>query len=788
MSIVEKMLKKRPDINIQTNGGLTALMSAVYKVNFDIVNKLLQYNPDLNIQDKNGQTALIHAANFGYTEVAKALLKKKQNVDIQDNNGNTSLIYASGNGNAILVNELLEHNANINIQNNSGETPLLKAIEGEYEDISKSLLILKPNINHQNKKGDTALLIAVRKSEKNLIIDLVESGADVEITNQKGESVFSLLNNIHNKELLDSIRQLMIKKDLQKLDDLTGMDNIKTKIRKLIKYIEIMNLRKEKNLPTPQISHHMIFTGNPGTGKTTVARLIAAIYRDLGILSKGHLVEVQRADLIAEYVGQTAPKVNKVIEEAKGGVLFIDEAYLLTSNKSEKDFGPEAIGTLIAGMENNRDDLIVIAGGYIEEMKNFISSNPGLKSRFKTIIEFENFTPEQSLEIFSNLAKKNGYEISPDSIVDLKTFFENQSKLQKVDSKEFGNARGVRNTFEEACINQADRVSCIENPTEKDLKLLTKEDLNIDNKQKDKLQNLISELNKMTGLESAKKQVESLVNLVKVEKIRREKGLPVKEISKHLVFKGNPGTGKTTIARIIADIYKELGIITKGQLVEAGLYDIKGSFPGETAQKVKDKCKDAYGGILFIDEAYTIASNQEAVSTLLTEMEDKRDNLIVIVAGYTDEMEKLLSSNPGIRSRFNNLIEFGDYNSKQMLEILNKMAQSSGFNITTAGKKQASQYFDLMEKHQMYSKNEFGNARGVRNYLEKAILNQATRISKIKNPSELNLTTLGYRDFLTAETEKVKKLVERRNRRFGFDIEEFTKTRHEHSVNKRIFI
>lgn len=240
---------------------------------------------------------------------------------------------------------------------------------------------------------------------------------------------------------------------LLELDSLVGLTSVKKEVRETINFIKVNNIRKERGLKIVPISNHMVFTGNPGTGKTTVARLIAKIYKAMGVLSKGQLIETDRSGLVAGYVGQTAEKTTAVVESALGGVLFIDEAYSLSQNNDSNDYGKEAIDRLVKLMEDNRDDLIVIVAGYTQEMKKFININPGLASRFNKYIMFHDYSANEMLEILERLCSENGYVLSMEAKnVAKEIFTENEH------NKEFGNARGVRNIFDKALINQASRI------------------------------------------------------------------------------------------------------------------------------------------------------------------------------------------------------------------------------------------------------------------------------------------------------------------------------------------
>ena len=258
---------------------------------------------------------------------------------------------------------------------------------------------------------------------------------------------------------------------LAELDSYVGMDAIKTEVCSLINMVQVYKLRREHDLPTTDMSLHMVFSGNPGTGKTTVARIMSRIYHSLDILSKGQLVEVDRSGLVAGYVGQTALKTQKVIEKAMGGVLFIDEAYAL-NGKSENDFGQEAIDTILKAMEDHRDDLVVIVAGYTELMDRFIHSNPGLESRFNRFLMFEDYTPEQMVAIFKMQCKKGCYVLAQGTEELVRDFIAEESA-----DDSFGNARGVRNLFEHILVAQNNRLAKMENVTRDDLMQILPDDV-----------------------------------------------------------------------------------------------------------------------------------------------------------------------------------------------------------------------------------------------------------------------------------------------------------------------
>ena len=260
----------------------------------------------------------------------------------------------------------------------------------------------------------------------------------------------------------------------KELDELIGLGAVKEEVRSLANFVKLQKQRQDKGLKTPKLSYHLVFTGSPGTGKTTVARIVARIYKDLGILKKGHTVETDRSGLVANYVGQTATKTNAVVDSALNGVLFIDEAYALVPENASQDYGQEAISTLLKRMEDDRDKLVVIIAGYTNEMKRFIDSNPGLQSRFNRYINFPDYTAEELVDIFKMYVKKNEYTIGWEAMELL-----NEKLNYAVEHKDrnFGNARYVRNVFEKAIQAQANRLSGKTGLSERQLTEITIDDL-----------------------------------------------------------------------------------------------------------------------------------------------------------------------------------------------------------------------------------------------------------------------------------------------------------------------
>ena len=352
-------------------------------------------------------------------------------------------------------------------------------------------------------------------------------------------------------------------------------------------------MRVASGLPKAEISMHMIFTGNPGTGKTTIARIVAQFLKSIGVLSSGHLKEVTRADLVGQYLGETAQKTNSVINSALGGVLFVDEAYSLCRNAGDP-FGLEAIDALVKGMEDHRNDLVVILAGYEKEMQEFLKTNSGLKSRFPNIVNFEDYSSQEMVKIAYITARSKGYKI--DSACDkhlLKVFERSQIKGKN----DGGNGRLVRNIIEAAILQQSKRVL----RSSSALDLLIPEDFGCTLPQNF---NLEEELSKVIGLDAVKQYIRSLQARLKLKEARKNAGLNTNDTqTMHMIFAGNPGTGKTMMARTVANVLYNMNVISTNKLVETDRSGLVAGYVGQTAIKTREVIESALNGVLFIDEA-----------------------------------------------------------------------------------------------------------------------------------------------------------------------------------------
>ncbi len=541
---------------------------------------------------------------------------------------------------------------------------------------------------------------------------------------------------------------------LEELDQLTGLETVKAEIARLIQRLQIEAARREEGAPTTPISLHMVFTGPPGTGKTAVARLYGAILRDLGVLEKGHLIETDRAGLVAGYVGQTALKTRQTIADALDGILFIDEAYALAEHGGTgQDFGREAIDTLLKEMEDKRGRLVVIVAGYPDPMRKFLASNPGLPSRFTKTLQFSSYAAADLVAITHTLARCDGFALAHDADPVLRNYFERART-----SSDFANARTARTLVERAREAQAARIAP-RMGSGIDLNELTLADIQAAIATKTNVAaggvSALDELGRMIGLENVKTEIRTLISRLQVEAARRERGLPVAPISLHMVFTGPPGTGKTEVARLYGAILRDLGVLEKGHLVETDRAGLVAGFVGQTALKTREKIADAVDGVLFIDEAYTLAEasgfGREAIDTLLKEMEDKRDRLVVIVAGYPDPMRRFLASNPGLPSRFTKTIQFNSYDVEDLVTITRAMASRDGLHTAPDADLLLKSFFERVR-----TAPDFGNARTARTLLERAREAQAARIAPLIGHADVDLDELTLEDIQAATIGSVE--------------------------------
>ena len=518
-------------------------------------------------------------------------------------------------------------------------------------------------------------------------------------------------------------------------DDIIGMNALKEQIIGLGKYIKFkkeVNKTDGKNLPDMNL--HMMFLGNPGTGKTTIARKVTKMLYDLDCIRINKLVEVSRQDFIGEHSGETAPKVEKVIESAMGGVLFVDEAYSLKLSNNDQ-LGSEAIATLIKCMEDNKDELVVIFAGYTKEMQEFIHANFGIKSRIGYTIEFADYSEDELYEILKLKVNKIGFEIDKKIIPNIMEIL----KFGK-HKRDFGNGRFVDNLLTSMLKKHS------MNYKKENIFIIGEQDIpSIDElmgetsgeRNPEKIEELFDDI---FGMDKIKEQVIQLGKYIKFqEELSKITAKRLPDMRLHMLFTGDAGTGKTTMARKITQMLYNLGIIRINKLIEVDRKDLVAEYIGQTAPKTQRVIEGALGGVLFIDEAYSLSPKdslndlgKEAIATLIKAMEDNRDDLVVIFAGYTKEMKDFVNSNSGIASRIGYTFEFENYKDEELYKIFEIKCKEYDLIIKLDVKEK------IMEVFKYFSSVEnFGNGRFVDKILQEILVKHSMNKNLMKNINTL---------------------------------------------------
>ena len=545
-----------------------------------------------------------------------------------------------------------------------------------------------------------------------------------------------------------------------KLMSMTGLESIKEKIRKVSNLVSFANKRKAAGLPTKMPVLHTSFIGNPGTGKTTVANLIGMIYRDLGLLSTGHVIVEERKTLIGRFWDSESKAVASAIERARGGILLIDEAYNLYVKSDDRDPGRRILDNFLTELsdENNRDWMLILAG-YPDKMIEMLDSNQGLKSRLSDPFYFEDYSEDQLMEIAELYCTNNKFRLTDEARVHLRAVIRRELSVKDTD---FGNGRFVNSLMDQIVSeNMANRVASFNNPTTEQLQTILPED--IPSLKKTETSSGMANLDEMVGLSNLKLSIESHMNFVKLTNMRMQAGLGGEMPPLHMIFTGNPGTGKTTVAAFMGEIYASMGILSQGNVVSVERSDLVGSHIGETELKVRSILNRAKGNILFIDEAYQLYSEGSkndygkiAMESLLTTLSREHIDMIVILAGYPKEMEELMTMNSGIRSRFPYTFHFEDYSIEELVSIAVQTVRKQNYEFTP----EALERLTALTKAEVAKKDDsFGNARFVKRLISTRILTaMADRIAKMGHkPSKEDLRTITVED-IPLDTEIAERL------------------------------
>ena len=552
----------------------------------------------------------------------------------------------------------------------------------------------------------------------------------------------SLKNNMEGMSRYDWTTETKAVSALARLEALPGRGDVAGRIRTNIEYTRHRQQQEKEqgsnggstvsgNVAVERLLDHAdegqpakvnlsyAMSGNPGTGKTVIARLIAEIFKETGILRSGHFIEATVQDLVAGYLGQSALKAGELLSRARGGVLFIDE---VQGFEKENQFHCEAIRTILKYAEDHRGDISIIVATYPDKMKAFLDIDSGLPRRFSRRIDLEDYDPATCVQIFNYMAAEKNVEVGPDLQDKLEGFFEAWiNDRTKTDA--FSNAGSVRNLMED--MDQArfsrggDEVPLSLEDVPEEYKKYSEAAARLTGNPDERLDHALAELRALPGLTQVKATLQRIVTSIKAQRRRGEADSGIRP--GHYSFEGNPGTGKTTVARLMGKIFRELGVLKSGHVVELTRSALVGRYQGHTAQDVKDKAEEALDGVLFIDEAHNLIEGEgdsygkEAIGELTKILEDERGRLCVIAAGYTEPMERLFTVDSGWESRFSRRLQFEDYEPEDMEQILRLMCAQQKRTLHPDLEKQLQPVLSRLRDRK---EPNFANGRSVRKLLD----------------------------------------------------------------------
>ncbi|MBQ6780845.1 MAG: AAA family ATPase [Treponema sp.] len=616
------------------------------------------------------------------------------------------------------------------------------------DDVQNSLLLCVQEAKHHDFPYKNGWLV-----EKDILRTITEKQAAR--LSKKSDLTAEDLKRIEIDDLPVTKKPRTVEEILDLLDELIGMESVKKAVRSLAQSIQNNQRRKSLGLTAENPKVHMVLTGNPGTGKTTVARILGKLFYAMQLLPSDKVVETGGLDMTAGFVGQTKDKVNELCDKAMGGVLFIDEAYYLAgTDGSANSYGSEAVGTLLKRMEDDRGKFVVIAAGYQNEMQDFLRMNPGLESRFEHKIHIDDYMADELFAILCLQVKKAQFVFSGTDDAEKTARFAIE-ELCKNKGKDFANARAVRNLFDTIKLRMDSRISHLspESLTKETLMTICASDIPYEEQKTLTVQDVFAELNELVGMEKVKKAVRELYETIQINREMEKLGQNPKKPEIHIALTGNPGTGKTTVARILGKLFHAIGLLSSDKVIECERSKIVAKYVGHTAQNMQRLCDDATGGILFIDEVYALATDDfghEATDTLMKRMEDDRGKFIVVVAGYEGKMNEWMATNEGLASRFTHHIHIDDYGEGELYELFCLYAKKERLTLTKEAQEIAKKFITHLWENRT---RNFANGRTIRKFFDMVVRKKNSRVISLPQAerTKSTLTTITGEDFVLDE-------------------------------------
>ena len=583
---------------------------------------------------------------------------------------------------------------------------------------------------------------------------------------------------------------------LRELDHYIGLQSVKDEIRAIVSNVKE---RREKGMTEKLLKDHFIFTGNPGTGKTTFARKFGEILNAIGALPTGQFVEVSAKEMIGNHLGDTELNVKTTVDKAMGGVLFIDEAYAFASDDGG-GFGMDAVNTLLPILENRKGEFVCILAGYTKDMDKLVRMNEGIKSRCNVTIEFPDYSPKELEQLFRMMLTRNDedtiFTLDARANEMLPKVFE-RMYLRRTDT--FGNARDVRNAFDLALKRHRLRK---QQPDYVENQFTYADIVGEADTHEVSVEDVMKELDGFVGMKSVKEAIRRIAQEIAVQKRLIELGMAQEGLTKYnFILTGNPGTGKSTVARIFGKIFKALGVTSTDKVTEKVPKDIIGLYLNESDKLMDAAITEAMGGVLFLDEAYdlepmdeagrsTSSEGKKAVQTLMTRMENEAGKFVVVCAGYPKEMVAFMNSNPGLKRRFSHTIHIDDYTAEELLEIYERAAKAKKYNFSLADDTVRMKALNMFRNMVAMKDDKFGNAGEAMKKVAETKTNINNRIASVPfeqwTPEFLQTAYIDDIPYVEPEKVSINDCLEELNQLIGLEGVKASLTKLAHTINNEI--